>query len=102
MTDSSTKAIVPSVFDWHETEVGTLKEGSRFRFIDHGNGPEPDDVLFVVLHVRNNCFFQVFATEWIDCKTVETSFQELSLKASDFVLVTAFHEQSIANEAKHD
>ena len=96
MTDSTTKTIDFSDYEWQRVPVGSLQVGSRFRFIDHGNGPI-DDVLFVVLHVRNSCFFQVFATEWIDCKTVETSFQELSLKASDFVLVTAFHEQSIEN-----
>lgn len=95
MPNPTTSAIAPSVFDWRETEVENLREGSRFRLI--GGDPE-DDSLFVVLHVRNNCFFQVFETEWIDNKTIETSFRELSLKASDFVLVTAFHEQAIVNE----
>ena len=100
MTNSTTSAIVPSVFDWHETELERLKVGSRFRFIDNGTDPI-DDVLFVVLHISSNQSIQVFATEWIDNKTIETSFQNLSLEASDLVLVTAFHEQTIANEANN-
>ena len=99
MIDSTTSTIVPSVFDWHETEIERLKVGSRFRFIDNGTNPIADE-LFVVLHVFGNQSIQVFATEWIDNKTIETSYRELSLKDCDSVLVTAFHEQSIANGVK--
>lgn len=96
MTNLKINSIVPSVFDWHETEVERLQIGSRFRFINNGTDPI-DDVLFVVLHISSKQSIHVFATEWTDNKTIETSFQDLSLKASDFVLVTAFHEQSIAS-----
>ena len=86
-----------SEFEWQRALVGSLQIGSRFRF--EGGGNEAIDYVFYdVLHVFDNCFFQVAVTECLGRKTMSKSFQELSLNASDFVLVVPAHERSIAIE----
>ena len=91
MTDLTTGAIELSVFDWKESTAEKLQVGSRFRFVkeDHGR-----DELFVVLTIFDSCM-KVFSTEWISEKVIETSFQSLSMKGSDIVLVVPWHEQTI-------
>ena len=89
-----------SAFDWQEATVERLQVGSRFRVIKEKYNIHD---LFVVLHIPNHQSIQVFASEWIDGKGFETSFQNLSLEASDPVLVIPDHERSIAlSEASHE
>ena len=93
MTELTTGTITPSAFDWQETTVEKLQVGSRFRVIKEKYNIHD---LFVALHIPNHQSIQVFASEWIDGKGLETSFQSLSLEASDPILVIPSHEQSIA------
>ena len=108
MTNSTTSSIVPmgtwhhdhmidfSDYEWQRVIVGSLQVGSRFRLEGDGNNPI-DYVFFVVLRIFDNRFFQVAVTKCVDRKKIEKSFQELSLKASGFVLVVPAHEQMIAS-----
>ena len=91
MTDLTTGAIELSAFEWKETTAENLKIGSRFRFIKEEHGK---DELFVVLTIFDSCM-KVFSTEWISEKVIETSFQTLSMKGSDIVLIVPWYEQTI-------
>ena len=91
MTDLTTDAIEFSVFEWKESTAEKLQIGSRFRFVKEKHGR---DELFVVLTISDSCI-AVFSTEWISEKVIETSFQSLSMKCSDVVLVVPWHEQTI-------
>ena len=109
MTDSTTSAIVPmgtwhrdhtidfSDYEWQRVTVGSLQVGSRFRF--EGDGIKVIDwVFYDVLHIFDKRFLQVNVIEIVDGKKGKKSFKELSLNASDIVLVVPAREKSIANE----
>lgn len=94
MTELTTGTITPSVFDWQETTVEKLQIGSRFRFIKEEYSC---DALFVALEISEKYDrITVFSTEWTISGAVETAYQTIASSKSDTVLVTPFHEQSIA------
>ena len=102
MTDSTTKPIGLSPFDWQEAEVESLLPGSRFRFrrIEWEN-PSYDE-MFTVISVFDKRFLEVLATKCDDNMRIKAHIKEFSFSCSDIVLVIPFHEKTIANEAKHD
>lgn len=108
MTDSTTKSMVSmgtwhrdhtiefSDYEWQRVPVESLQVGSRFRF--EGDGIKVIDwVFYDVLRIIDNRFLQVNVIEIVDGKKGKKSFKELSLNASDIVLVIPANEQTIAN-----
>lgn len=101
MTDSTTSPVL-SAFDWQESDVGTLRHRSCFRFPKIEGENLDYEEMFTVVSILEKRFLEVVSTKCYDKMLTETSFREFSLSPSDIVLVVPFHEQAIANEAKHD
>ena len=107
MTDLKTTSIVPmgtwhhdhtiefSDHEWQRVPVERLQVGSRFRF--EGDGIKIIDwVFYDVLRIIDKRFLQVNVIEIVDLKG-KKSFKELSLNASDIVLVVPAREPSFAS-----